>query len=109
MPPVPCRLLSGTPPYAATAAATVATEAKKNISRSESKENVLSPLNIEPFLLLPNNSSFSNDGKIKIICLIIFASLFNSIGTIIRNEDFLNPCQKKKIMVDLISESEVFK
>ena len=62
---------------------------KKNISRSESKENVLSPLNIEPFLLLPNNSSFSNDGKIKIICLIIFASLFNSIGTIIRNEDLL--------------------
>ena len=42
-----------------------------------------------PFLLLPNNSSFSNDGKIKIICLIIFASLFNSIGTIIRNEDLL--------------------
>ena len=62
---------------------------KKNISRSESKENVLSPLNIEPFLLLPNNSSFSNDGKIKVICLIIFASLFNSIGTIIRNEDLL--------------------
>ena len=69
---------------------------KKNISRSSSKAIVLSPFNNEPFLLLTDKSSLSDDGKIKIICLIIFASFFNAIGTFIRNEDLLKPMTKEE-------------
>ena len=69
---------------------------KKNNLNNDSKGNVLSPINIEPFLLLSNDYSFGNDGKIKVICLIIFASIFNAIGTIIRNEDLLESMSKEE-------------
>ena len=68
---------------------------KTNLNKG-TKKNVLSPFKEESFLSTSNKSTFSNDGKIKIIFLILFASFFNFIGTIIRNDDVLNFLSKEE-------------
>ena len=62
---------------------------KKNISEEGNKHNILSPFKVGEIRNVTNKSNSNKYSKIKKIILIFFTSFFNSIGSIIRNDDFI--------------------
>ena len=62
---------------------------KKNISEEDNKHNILSPFKIGEIKFVSNKSHSNKFSKIKKIILILFASFFNSIGSLIRNDDLI--------------------
>ena len=62
---------------------------KKNISEEGNKHNILSPFKVGEIKYVSNKSNLNKHSKIKKIILILFASFFNSIGSIIRNDDLI--------------------
>ena len=62
---------------------------KKNFSEEDNKHNILSPFRIGPIIYVSNKPNSNEYTKIKKIILISFASFFNSIGSIIRNDDLI--------------------
>ena len=63
---------------------------KRNKDEVKTAQIQISPTKIGKIILIENKTYISNDSKLKKICLIIFASIFNFIGTIIRSDDAVN-------------------
>ena len=68
----------------------------KNKLNDANKENLLSPFKYQTVVYTSNRFSIINDRKIKIIFLIIFASLVNCIQIIMRNEEVLKFVSKNE-------------
>ena len=62
---------------------------KKNISEEGNKHNILSPFKVGEIKYVSNKSNLNKHSKIKKIILILFASFFDSVGSIIRNDDLI--------------------
>ena len=69
---------------------------KRNKDEVKTAQIQISPTKIGKIILIENKTYISNDSKLKKICLIIFASIFNFIGTIIRSDDAVNFGKKEE-------------
>ena len=69
---------------------------KRNKDEVKTAQIRISPTKIGKIILIENKTYISNDSKLKKICLIIFASIFNFIGTIIRSDDAVNFGKKEE-------------
>ena len=69
---------------------------KGNKDEVKTAQIQISPTKIGKIILIENKTYISNDSKLKKICLIIFASIFNFIGTIIRSDDAVNFGKKEE-------------
>ena len=69
---------------------------KRNKDEVKTAQIQISPTKIGKIILIENKTYISNDSKLKKICLIIFASIFNFIGTIIRSIDAVNFGKKEE-------------